>query len=121
MKIILFIVLTVLSQISCRLLQSQVKFQTKNYLQKFHIFQKKNILRNPITYKIIFTQILKQFNKTKNNSTKFKLRCSRYLYTLKIDDQSKAEKIRSSIKPEVKKIEISDKTRNADKKRAAKN
>merc|ERR1711976_69904 len=59
--------------------------------------------------------------KTKNNSTKFKLRCSRYLYTLKIDDQSKAEKIRSSIKPEVKKIEISDKTRNADKKRAAKN
>ena len=58
--------------------------------------------------------------KTKNNSTKFKLRCSRYLYTLKIDDQAKAEKIRSSIKPEVKKIEITDKT-NAGKKRAAKN
>jgi large subunit ribosomal protein L38e len=37
--------------------------------------------------------------KTKNNSTKFKLRCPRFLYTLKIDDPSKAEKIRSSIKP----------------------
>ena len=56
--------------------------------------------------------------KTKNNSTKFKLRCSRYLYTLKIDDQAKAEKIRSSIKPEIKKIEITDKARTSKKSKA---
>jgi len=35
--------------------------------------------------------------KTKGGKTKFKLRCPRYLYTLKIDDATKAEKIKSSI------------------------
>jgi hypothetical protein len=35
--------------------------------------------------------------KTKHNRTKFKLRCPRYLYTLKIDDQGRADKIKSSI------------------------
>jgi len=35
----------------------------------------------------------------KTGITKFKLRTSRYLYTLKIDDQKKAEKIMQSIPP----------------------
>ena len=35
--------------------------------------------------------------KTKNRRTKFKLRCPKYLYTLKIDDEKKANKIKSSI------------------------
>ena len=44
--------------------------------------------------------------KKKNRKTKFKLRCPRYLYTLKIDDETKAKKITSSIPSSVKKIEI---------------
>ena len=35
--------------------------------------------------------------KKKNRKTKFKLRCPRYLYTLKIDDETKAKKITNSI------------------------
>ncbi|KAJ3980125.1 ribosomal protein L38e, partial [Lentinula detonsa] len=31
--------------------------------------------------------------------TKFKLRCSRYLYTLSLDDPEKAEKLRQSLPP----------------------
>ncbi|VDB96237.1 unnamed protein product [Peniophora sp. CBMAI 1063] len=31
--------------------------------------------------------------------TKFKLRCSRYLYTLSIDDPEKAEKLKQSLPP----------------------
>lgn len=33
------------------------------------------------------------------NQTKFKLRCSRYMYTLTMDDASKAEKLRQSLPP----------------------
>jgi hypothetical protein len=32
-------------------------------------------------------------------STKFKIRCSRYLYTLRIDDPEKAEKLKASLPP----------------------
>ncbi|CDW89250.1 60s ribosomal protein l38 [Stylonychia lemnae] len=35
----------------------------------------------------------------KNGITKFKLRTSRYLFTLKVDDKVKAEKIMQSIPP----------------------
>ena len=31
--------------------------------------------------------------------TKFKIRCSRYLYTLSLEDSEKAEKLRSSLPP----------------------
>jgi len=31
--------------------------------------------------------------------TKFKVRCSRYLYTLKLDDPDKAEKLKQSLPP----------------------
>ena len=31
--------------------------------------------------------------------TKFKIRCSRYLYTLSIDDPEKAEKLKQSLPP----------------------
>nr|ALS04207.1 60S ribosomal protein L38 [Acartia pacifica]ALS04208.1 60S ribosomal protein L38 [Acartia pacifica] len=39
--------------------------------------------------------------KIKKNSenTKFKVRCSRFLYTLKITDKEKAEKLRQSLPP----------------------
>ncbi|KIY52214.1 ribosomal protein L38e, partial [Fistulina hepatica ATCC 64428] len=33
------------------------------------------------------------------SQTKFKLRCSRYLYTLSVDDPEKAEKLRQSLPP----------------------
>lgn len=34
-----------------------------------------------------------------NVQTKFKLRCSRYLYTLVVDDVEKAEKLKQSLPP----------------------
>merc|ERR1712142_694283 len=37
--------------------------------------------------------------KKKDNSVKFKVRCSRYLYTLKVSEKEKAEKLRQSLPP----------------------
>ncbi|KAG8906180.1 60S ribosomal protein L38 [Tulasnella sp. 417] len=37
--------------------------------------------------------------KNKRVTTKFKVRCSRYLYTLKMDDAEKAERLRLSLPP----------------------
>ena len=37
--------------------------------------------------------------KKKDESVKFKVRCSRYLYTLKVSDKEKAEKLRQSLPP----------------------
>ena len=47
--------------------------------------------------------------KTKKRKTKFKLRCPRYVYTLKVDDEKKAEKIKTSIPKEMLKIEVNEK------------
>ena len=47
--------------------------------------------------------------KTKKRKTKFKLRCPRYVYTLKIDDEKKADKIKTSIPKEITKYEVSEK------------
>ena len=47
--------------------------------------------------------------KTKNRKTKFKLRCPRYVYTLKVDDEKKADKIKTSIPKEMEKHEIKKK------------
>jgi len=38
--------------------------------------------------------------------TKFKLRLSRYLYTLKVTDQAKADKISQSFPPGLKKTDL---------------
>lgn len=37
--------------------------------------------------------------KKKDESVKFKVRCSRYLYTLTVGDKEKAEKLRQSLPP----------------------
>merc|ERR1711894_860476 len=37
--------------------------------------------------------------KKKDNTVKFKVRCSRYLYTLKVSDKEKATKLRQSLPP----------------------
>ena len=47
--------------------------------------------------------------KTKKRKTKFKLRCPRYVYTLKVDDEKKADKIKTSIPKEMLKIEVNEK------------
>ena len=47
--------------------------------------------------------------KTKKRKTKFKLRCPRFVYTLKIDDEKKAEKIKTSIPKEITKYEVGEK------------
>lgn len=38
--------------------------------------------------------------------TKFKVRCSRFLYTLVVDDAEKAEKLKKSLPPGLAVIEI---------------
>ncbi|EDQ99794.1 60S ribosomal protein L38, partial [Laccaria bicolor S238N-H82] len=38
--------------------------------------------------------------------TKFKIRCSRYLYTLSIDDPEKAEKLKQSLPPGLTVVEV---------------
>jgi len=42
----------------------------------------------------------------RNTITKFKLRTPKYLYTLKVDDTTKAEKIMQSIPPNLKKEQL---------------
>ena len=42
----------------------------------------------------------------KEGVTKFKIRCSRYLYTLKVSDKEKAEKLTLSLPPGLSKKEI---------------
>jgi len=56
---------------------------------------------------IVFLQLLLQSVyivlavkiKKNKDSVKFKVRCSRYLYTLVINDKEKAEKLRQSLPP----------------------
>lgn len=63
--------------------------------------------------------------RTKGDVTKFKLRCSRYLYTIKIDDPSRAEKIKGTFPSSIilyltidlKKIELNQKTKKEEKKK----
>ncbi|KAG4099815.1 putative 60S ribosomal protein L38 [Neocallimastix lanati (nom. inval.)] len=44
--------------------------------------------------------------KKNNRQTKFKVRCSKYLYTLVVNDQSKVKKLKQSLPPELKVINI---------------
>merc|ERR1712001_56992 len=44
--------------------------------------------------------------KNKNGCTKFKVRCSRYLYTLNVQSQEKAKKLRQTLPPGVTVKEI---------------
>ncbi|KAG8974318.1 60S ribosomal protein L38 [Tulasnella sp. 425] len=46
--------------------------------------------------------------KTKKTKTKFKVRCSRYLYTLVVDDVEKADKLRASLPPTLTVKEVDD-------------
>ncbi|KAK9895333.1 60S ribosomal protein L38 [Cystobasidium minutum MCA 4210] len=50
------------------------------------------------------------------NQTKFKLRCSKYMYTLVMDDATKAEKLRQSLPPTLQVQDI-DKDNKANKKK----
>lgn len=43
---------------------------------------------------------------TKNKVTKFKIRCSKYLYTLVIKNQDKADKLKQSLPPGLVKIDL---------------
>ena len=57
-----------------------------------------------ISRKMTTTRKVKKNKKTA--ITKFKLRTPKYLYTLKVDDTTKAEKIMQSIPPNLKKDQI---------------
>ena len=42
----------------------------------------------------------------REQETKFKIRCSRYLYTLKVTDAEKADKLTQSLPPGLQRIDI---------------
>uniref|UniRef100_A0A0G4F411 Ribosomal protein L38e n=1 Tax=Chromera velia CCMP2878 TaxID=1169474 RepID=A0A0G4F411_9ALVE len=44
--------------------------------------------------------------KSPDKKTKFKLRCSRYVYTLVVTDKDKADRLSQSLPPNLKKVEI---------------
>lgn len=44
--------------------------------------------------------------KKNKTETKFKVRCSRFLYTLVVNDKKKADKIQKSIHPSVKQVQV---------------
>ncbi|WVR04053.1 hypothetical protein IAU60_001052 [Kwoniella sp. DSM 27419] len=48
-------------------------------------------------------------SKAPTHVTKFKIRCSRYLYTLVLDDAEKAEKLKQSLPPGLKVEDVSSK------------
>lgn len=52
-----------------------------------------------IAYLFSAARIKKSTSKGGKYTTKFKIRCSRYLYTLRIDDPEKAEKLKQSLPP----------------------
>jgi hypothetical protein len=54
--------------------------------------------------------------KTKDNATKFKIRCGKYLYTALVEDPEKAKKIKGAIPNNVIKVELGDKKGKKDKK-----
>jgi len=47
----------------------------------------------------VYPEFLAVKIKKNKDSVKFKVRCSRYLYTLVINDKEKAEKLRQSLPP----------------------
>lgn len=47
-----------------------------------------------------------KIKKSKNGSTKFKIRCARYLYTLRVADSHKANRLKDSLPPGIKKVEL---------------
>ncbi|WVF66806.1 hypothetical protein IAT40_001548 [Kwoniella sp. CBS 6097] len=51
----------------------------------------------------------KSKSKAPTHVTKFKIRCSRYLYTLVLDDAEKAEKLKQSLPPGLKVEDVSTK------------
>ncbi|KAG0370211.1 hypothetical protein BGZ54_007222 [Gamsiella multidivaricata] len=92
--------------------ESSNHFRTKHILTRLHtITLLPNLLRERIgTPKQV--QDIKQFLeiarrkdaksgriKKNGSQTKFKVRCSRYLYTLVINDAAKAEKLKQSLPP----------------------
>nr|XP_019004446.1 60S ribosomal protein L38 [Kwoniella mangroviensis CBS 8507]OCF67907.1 60S ribosomal protein L38 [Kwoniella mangroviensis CBS 8507] len=73
---------------------------------------------NPIVARIKKTSIkpptgaalkTKAAKKAPTHVTKFKIRCSRYLYTLVLDDAEKAEKLKQSLPPGLKVEDITNK------------
>ena len=57
----------------------------------------------------IFNNYIEIVIKTNDNTTKFKLRCKRYLYTAYVEDLEKAKKIKSAIPSNIQKVELGDK------------
>ena len=62
------------------------------------------LLLSLFLFQVIYLQtaarIQKSYSKlSKSKQTKFKVRCSRFVYTLAIDDSDKADKIRQSLPP----------------------
>lgn len=72
----------------------------KQFLEICRRKDAKCILFEPAKSDLIAARIQKSYSKlTASKQTKFKVRCSRFVYTLAIDDTDKADKIRQSLPP----------------------
>ncbi|EPQ31025.1 uncharacterized protein PFL1_01214 [Pseudozyma flocculosa PF-1] len=54
---------------------------------------------------------IKRTIKAGKTQTKFKVRCSKYLYTLVVDDAQKAEKLKQSLPPGLNVVEVGAKAK----------
>ena len=48
---------------------------------------------------VVFRYVAVKIMKTKDHKVKFKVRCSKYLYTLVVTDKEKADKLKQSLPP----------------------
>merc|ERR1712221_20268 len=79
-----------------------------SYIQASLCCQVNKVIKMPVKIKEIKDFLLTarrkdaksvKIMKKKDNTVKFKVRCSRYLYTLKVSDKEKAAKLRQSLPP----------------------
>ena len=69
----------------------------EEFLTVFSLFFVIHLYSYLLSFIILFTVAVKI--KKNSDNVKFKVRCSRYLYTLVIQDREKAEKLKQSLPP----------------------
>ena len=77
------------------------KFKTSNNSSKYAVVRTPDVLPQYLLHPDnVAARIQKSYSKlSASKQTKFKVRCSRFVYTLAIDDLDKADKIRQSLPP----------------------
>ena len=82
-------------------------------------FKVDNVLNGELFYNVESKNLEITIKKC-GNSTKFKLRYPKYLYTISVSDNSKVEKIKAAINSKVQRIDLTGKKSKGDKKETGK-